>query len=96
MPHYYWNDWYFGFGWLLWFGFIFLVVASLGNWGYTYRAHRKVEDVFQRKNALDFLNERYARGEIQQGEYRNMKAEIMGRQLDKPAQSQTESNVRPS
>jgi hypothetical protein len=41
MPHAYWNDWYFGWGWLLWFGFIFLLFSSVGNWGYAYRAHRR-------------------------------------------------------
>ena len=38
----YWNDWSFGWGWVLWFGFIFLMFSSFGNWGYTYRAHKKV------------------------------------------------------
>ena len=42
MPHTYWNDWYFGWGWFLWFGVIFLMFSSIGNWGYTYRAHREV------------------------------------------------------
>lgn len=30
MQHAYWNDWYFGWGWLLWFGFIFLLFSSFG------------------------------------------------------------------
>lgn len=41
MAHPYWNDWYFGWGWFLWFGILFLLFSSIGNWGYTYRAHRK-------------------------------------------------------
>ena len=41
MSHAYWNDWYFGWGWFLWFGIIFLLFSSIGNWGYTYSAHRR-------------------------------------------------------
>lgn len=33
----------FGWGWILWLGFIFLIFSSLGNWNYAYRAHRKVD-----------------------------------------------------
>jgi putative membrane protein len=38
MAHAYWNDWYFGWGWMLWMGFIILMFSGLGNWGYTYKA----------------------------------------------------------
>ena len=41
MTHYYWNDWYLSWGWFLWFGIVFLMFSSIGNWGYTYGAHRK-------------------------------------------------------
>lgn len=75
MTHTYWNDWYFSWGWFLWFGLIFLVFSSIGNWGYTYRAHQKY-GVLPRKDALDILDERYARGEIAQEEYGRMKSEI--------------------
>ncbi len=75
MTHPLWNDWYFGWGWLLWLGFIFLVFSGLGNWGYTYGAHRKY-DAAPRKEALDILNERYARGEITKEQYIEMKADI--------------------
>lgn len=75
MQHYYWNDWYLGWGWFLWFGIFFLLFSSLGNWGYTYRAHQKYG--LQPKNgALDILNERYARGEITREDLGQMKAEI--------------------
>jgi len=41
MTHPYWNDWYFSWGMVsLWFGCHFLMFSSIGNWGYTYRAHQ--------------------------------------------------------
>ena len=32
-----------GFAWIwfLWMGIIFVMFSSFGNWGYTYRVHRK-------------------------------------------------------
>ena len=74
MEHYYWNDWYSGWGWVLWFGFMFLMVSSFGNWGYTYRAHLKYMDIYPRKDALSIHNERYACGEIKHEEYIKMKS----------------------
>ncbi len=75
MQHYFWNDWYFGWGWLLWFGIIFLLFSSAGNWRYTYAAHRRY-GLPMEKEALDILNERYARGEINRDEYGLMKTDI--------------------
>jgi putative membrane protein len=75
MAHTYWNDWYFGWGWLLWFGFIFLLFSSFGNWGYTYQVHQKYGRP-ARRDAYDILDGRYARGEINRDEYGQMKAEI--------------------
>jgi len=76
MSHYYWNDWYAGWGWFLWFGIIFLLFSSMGNWGYTYRAHRKFDDGYPTKNTMDLLNERYAKGDINREEYNRIKSEI--------------------
>ncbi len=76
MSHYYWNDWYSGWGWFLWFGIFFLFFSSVGNWGYTYKAHRKYEEGYPYKGAMAILNERYARGEIKHEEYVRMKSHI--------------------
>jgi putative membrane protein len=76
MGHYYWNDWYAGWGWFLWFGVVLLFASSAGNWGYTYRAHRKYYDLYPKKEAIDILNERYARGEVTHEEYARMKSSI--------------------
>jgi putative membrane protein len=74
MSHYYWNDWYSGWGWFLWFSVFILIFSGFGNWGYTYRTHRIYQQ--PRKVALDILNERYARGDIQLAEYNAMKSEM--------------------
>ncbi len=74
MDHYYWNNWYSGWGWFLWFGIIFLAFSSVGNWGYTYRAHRRFATTG--KGAADILKERYASGELSREEYYAMKVDI--------------------
>lgn len=75
MQHAYWNDWYFGWGWFLWLGFIILMFSSAGNWGYTYRAHRRFASPI-RGEAFDILDARYAKGELTREEYARMKSEI--------------------
>jgi putative membrane protein len=75
MTHYYWNDWYFSWGWFLWLGMVLLIFSSVGNWGYSYGAHRKFQSQ-PRGRALDILNERYARGDINRDEYGKLKSEI--------------------
>ncbi len=69
------NDWYLGWGWFLWLGFIFLMFSSVGNWGYTYRAHRKY-DGQAGSNAIDILNERYAHGDVTRDQYLLLKSDI--------------------
>jgi putative membrane protein len=69
------NAFYFGWGWILWLGFIFLIFSSLGNWGYAYRAHRKFDGV-PRKDATSILNERYAAGELTRAQYLELKSDI--------------------
>lgn len=77
MHSYFWNDWYFGWGWLLWFGIIFLLFSSVGHWRYTYSAHRKYGlGPPSRKEAFDILNERYARGEITREQFVQLKSDI--------------------
>jgi len=76
MNHTYWSDWYFGWGWFLWFGIIFLFFSSIGNWGYSYRAHQKY-DQYPHKRSLDILNERYARGDITREVHNQMKSDIL-------------------
>jgi putative membrane protein len=49
--------------------------SSLGNWGYTYRAHQKYGKP-PRKEAFDILDARYAKGELSREEYGRMKSEI--------------------
>jgi putative membrane protein len=77
MTHTYWNDLYFGWGWLLWIGFIFLIFSGLGNWGYTYRAHRRY-DASPSNGALAILDERYARGDIAREDYARVRSDILG------------------
>jgi len=76
MQAYYWNDLYSGWGWVLWFGMVFLFFSMIGNWGYTRSAHRLYREGSVRTDVLDILSERYARGDIQRDEYLRMKEDI--------------------
>ena len=75
MTHYYWNDWYLGWGWILWFAIVFLFFSSFGNWNYTYRAHQKFKGRSENE-AVNIINERYARGEINREKFIQMKTKI--------------------
>ncbi len=75
MQHYFWNDWYLGWGWFLWLGIMLLLFSGMGNWRYTYAAHRKFGQPVL-KDALDILNERYARGQITREQFHQMKADL--------------------
>lgn len=66
---------YFGWYWILWIGFIFLIFSGMGNWGYSYQAHRKFDG--SQKTAKDILNERYAKGEIDRAQYQQLKSDIV-------------------
>lgn len=67
---------YFGWGWILWVGLIVLVFCSIGNWRYSYRAHRKYDDSSRRDDGA-MLNERYASGTIDRAEYLQTKTGIV-------------------
>ena len=71
------NSWFAGWGFILWFGFIFLLFSSMGNWGYTYRAHRKYLDLSQSRSAFDILDERFAKGELKRDEYLSMREDLV-------------------
>ncbi|MDR3607090.1 MAG: SHOCT domain-containing protein [Oligoflexia bacterium] len=84
MGVYYSNHWH--LGWVLWYLVLFLLIVSAGNWHYTYRAHKKYEDLSSApKNAMDILNERYAKGELTRDDYNQIKADLLG-ESEKPAQ----------
>lgn len=82
MEHSYLTTWSAGWGWFLWMAIVLFMISSFGSWGYTYRIHRRV---CGSSNALDILNERYAKGELTIEELRKMKSEILS--SDTPLQS---------
>ncbi len=64
-----------GFGMLLFWGLAIAVVAILirAAWG-----PRDIPPPPKEKSALDILNERYARGEIEREEYEQKKRDLQG------------------
>ena len=58
-------------------GFFFMLFSVIGNWGYTYRAHRRF-GIEASGGAIVILDVRYANGEITRDEYARMKSEISG------------------
>lgn len=77
MSHMYTSEVVYGWGLIFWFILLFLLLSSVGNWGYSYRAHRKLDSSTQ-KDASAILNERYARGELTRAQYLEQKADIAG------------------
>ena len=71
------TDVYSGWGWILWFGMIFLLFSSMGNWGYTYQAHRRYIVPLPNKDALDILAERYAKSELSESQFMKMREDIL-------------------
>ncbi|MDQ2893984.1 MAG: SHOCT domain-containing protein [Pseudomonadota bacterium] len=69
------SEFMFGWGWILWFGFIFLMFSSVGNWNYSYRAHRKFDGSANR-DAAAILKARYAAGELTRTQFLEMKSDI--------------------
>ncbi|WP_133011268.1 SHOCT domain-containing protein [Marinomonas flavescens] len=69
------NEYWSGWSWLLWVAIWFLMISSFGHWGYSYRSNRRYFSQPQ-KTALDILNERYARGDIDQEEFTRIKHDI--------------------
>ena len=91
----YWYNGFIGWGWLLWFGFIFLMLSSFGNWGYTYRAHQRFSGRPENRS-FDILDERYARGDISREDYLQLKADSGGGSAIVAGRGRTGSNGRAS
>ncbi len=89
----YWNDWYTGWGWVLWFGMLMLIFSSVGTWGYSYTSNRRYRDFDPGRDAFDMLAERYAKGEIQRDEYKRMHNEILT--MDRGSSKGIKSKSRP-
>lgn len=87
MPSYQWSDWYAIWGWFLWIGMIFLFFMSAVTLRYTYRTHKRYSGFVPKKDAIDILDERYARGEIEHDEYERRKTSIMSEKWPPPAKA---------
>ena len=72
----YWNDWYSGWGWVLWFGVMVLLFSSIGNWGYTYRAHRRFSDFYPERAQSTTSMSATRRARSAERSYNRVKGEI--------------------
>lgn len=77
MANYYWTDWYTGWGWVLWFGFVFLCFSAMMNWGYSYKVHRNFRYLTPGRDALDILSEQYAQGELRHEQFEKARDAIL-------------------
>lgn len=71
-----WNNGYgmmgYGWGWIMMIGIVILVVLGI----FALIRYLKQPDRTVSRSALDILNERYAKGEINDEEYQKMKAQL--------------------
>ncbi len=65
----------YGWGWILWLGFVIFMFSGLGNWNYAYRAHRRIDSA-PVKDATAILKQRYAAGELTRTQYLEMLSDI--------------------
>jgi putative membrane protein len=70
------NGWSMVWVWIFWVGLMMLLFSNAGNWGYTYRAHRRFDGFASGSDALELLCQRYAKGEIKSDEFFRMRDEI--------------------
>lgn len=75
----------YGFGWMPFMGMIFwvlilfLIVAAVMAFARPGNTDSRTDSTQRRPTALDILEERYARGEINREEYLQKKQDILGR-----------------
>ena len=70
-----WNRLFMAWDWILWIGFICLLISNIGSWSYAFRLRH--DDRRRHKDAIDLLNEKYTRGEILRDEYYRKKNDIL-------------------
>lgn len=74
-------------------GFFFLLLSNFGHWFYSYRSNQR-HGLHLQKTALDLLNERYARGDIEQAEFAKIKLDIADSEQSKKAHPIRRSDQR--
>lgn len=66
-----------GWGFVLYFGLILLMFSNIGNWVYTYQAHKRHLDHSQNRSAFDLLDENFAKGKLTYDDYISMREELV-------------------